>query len=86
MIVAGMARSCLVSSCKINHFGINPESGGRPPRESRVIRAIIDKRGDLIVEVAMELILVELNNLNRRKAVRVIIIYRARLSWVRLGE
>ena len=26
--------SCLVSSCKIIHFGMNPVSGGRPPRDS----------------------------------------------------
>lgn len=85
-MVAGIARFCLVSSCKINHFGINPESGGRPPRESRVIKVITVRRGDLTVEMAIELILVESKSLKRRKVVRVIIIYKERLSLVRLGE
>lgn len=85
-MVAGMARFCLVNSCKISHFGINPESGGSPPRESNIINEIMDRRGDLTMDIAIELILVELSILNSRKAVMVIIIYNVRLSWVKLGE
>lgn len=28
--------SCLVSSCKISHFDINPVNGGRPAKERRI--------------------------------------------------
>ena len=34
MAISG--RSCLVNSCKIIHFGMNPVSGGSPPRDSIV--------------------------------------------------
>lgn len=85
-MVAGIFRFCLVSSCKINHFGIKPERGGKPPRDRSVIRVIVERSGDLIAEIARELILVVLRSLKRRKVVRVIIIYKARLSCVRFGE
>lgn len=52
---------------------MKPESGGRPPRERRVNRVIIDRSGDLVEDEAMELILVELKFLNKRKVVSVII-------------
>lgn len=86
MIMAGIGRACFESSCRINHFGMKPDSGGSPPRDKRVIKVRMVRSGDLDEEVAIELILVELNVLNRRKVVRVMIIYRSRLSCVRLGE
>jgi len=83
--VAGIKRSCFVSSWRISHLGIKPERGGRPPRESRVIRVIIARRGDLVVDEEMELIFKELKILNKKKVVSVIIIYSPRLSKVRFG-
>lgn len=43
MAVAVSGSSCFVISCKINHFGINPVNGGRPPNESRA-RAVVGAR------------------------------------------
>lgn len=74
MTVAGIIKFCLVSSCKISHFGIKPDRGGRPPRERRVMRAIMESKGDFDEDEEIELILVELSVLNRRKVVEVIII------------
>ena len=85
MIVAGINRLCCVNSWRISHLGINPESGGNPPRERRVSKVMMDRRGDLVDDEAIELILVELKILNRRKVVSVMVIYRIRLSKVRLG-
>lgn len=73
--MANGARSCFVSSCKINHLGINPVSGGRPPSESKmrgVKQAII---GALVHEVAKALMFVALFNLNKRNVENVITIY-----------
>jgi len=83
--VAGINRSCFVSSWRISHLGIKPERGGSPPRESRVIRVIIDRRGDLVVDEEIELIFKELNIFNKKKVVSVITIYSTRLSRVRFG-
>lgn len=80
IMVAGIIRFCLVNSCKISHLGMKPVRGGSPPKERSVIRVIIVSMGDLVVEIVMELIFVELNVLNRRKVVRVMIIYNIRLS------
>lgn len=84
--MAVVARSCLVSSCKINHFGINPVSGGRPPRDKR-IRGIKDVRaGAFVQEVARALMLVELLSLNTRNVENVIIRYVRRVRRVKEGE
>lgn len=64
---------------------MKPESGGNPPKERRVNKAIIDRRGDLVDDEAMELILVELKILNNRKVVSVMMIYKIRLRRVRFG-
>lgn len=62
-----------MSSCKISHFGINPVSGGRPPRESST-RGVRDVRaGALAQDVARALILVELLSLNTRNVENVMI-------------
>lgn len=66
------ARFCLASSCKINHFGMKPVSGGRPPSDRRV-RGMRDVRmGALVHDVARVLIVVDLFNINTRKAEEVI--------------
>lgn len=64
---------------------MKPERGGNPPKESRVSKAIIDRRGNFVDDEAMELILVELKVLNNRKVVSVMMMYRIRLRRVRLG-
>lgn len=65
------ARSCLVSSCKINHFGMNPVSGGKPPSERRIrgVRAV--SAGAFVHEIASMLMLVDLFSLNTRNAEKV---------------
>lgn len=73
-MVAGRMRSCLVSSCRISHLGKKPESGGRPPKESNVINAMMVSKGDFVVEGVRELILVQLNMLRRRNMGMVMII------------
>lgn len=84
-MVAKINRFCFASSWRISHFGKKPERGGSPPKERRVSSVIIDRRGDLVVDEAMELILVELKVLNRRKVVSVKRIYKIRLRRVKLG-
>ena len=66
--MAVSTRPCLVSSSRMNHFGINPESGGSPPSESRIkgVREVI--MGVLAEEVAKALIVVELFNLKTMNA------------------
>lgn len=61
------ARSCLVSSCRMSHFGIKPVSGGRPPSDSRMRGMREVRMGVLAHEVAKELIVVVLLSINTRK-------------------
>ena len=58
--MARVARSCFVSSWRINHLGMNPVRGGRPPRESRTsgIRAV--RIGVFVQEIARALMVVAL--------------------------
>lgn len=42
---------CLVSSCRINHFGINPVSGGRPASDIRVSIIRVFMVGSFVHEV-----------------------------------
>lgn len=85
-MVAVVARSCLVSSCKINHFGINPVSGGSPPRDRRT-RGVKDVRaGAFAQEVARVLMLVELLSLNTRNVENVMIKYVKSVRRVKEGE
>ena len=75
MIVAMMGRSCFVSSCRINHFGMNPVSGGKPPNESRT-RAVVDARTGFFDQVvARVFIVVVVSVLRVRNAAEVIIMY-----------
>lgn len=80
------ARLCLVNSCKISHFGMNPVKGGRPPRDSSTRGAREVSTGAFAHEVARELILVALFSLNTRNVEDVMIIYVIRVSRVREGE
>ncbi len=84
--MAVKARSCLASSWRISHFGIKPESGGRPPRERRRrgVRAV--SAGVLAQVVARVLILVALFRWNTRNVEKVMIIYMKRVRRVRAGE
>jgi len=79
-MVAKGARSCLDSSWRISHLGINPVRGGSPPREnkSRGDRAV--RAGALVQEVASILMLVVLFNWNVMKAENVIMKYVRRAS------
>lgn len=63
-MVAVRASPCLVSSWRISHLGINPESGGSPPRERRIRGVMAVRAGVLAQEVAKELTFVDLFILN----------------------
>lgn len=65
-------RSCLVNSWRINHFGMNPVRGGRPPRDRRIRGVREVSAGDLVHEVARELMFVDLFALKIRKVAEVI--------------
>lgn len=84
-IVAVVASCCLVSSCRISHFGAKPVSGGRPPSDSsmRGVRAV--RAGVFAQEVARVLMFVELFNLNTRNVENVMIKYVRRVSRARDG-
>lgn len=84
--MAAGAKSCLVSSWRISHFGINPVRGGSPPSERRIrgVRAV--RAGAFVQEVASMLILVDLFSLKVRNAEVVIIRYVIRARSVREDE
>lgn len=44
IITDSALRCCLVISCKISHFGKNPDVGGSPPK---AIRTTIDKAANV---------------------------------------
>lgn len=47
MAVGMIILSLYTSSLMIIHLGVNPVSGGRPPRDIRIIRVIEVRRGNL---------------------------------------
>ncbi len=61
-----------MSSCRISHFGINPVSGGSPPRERRERAAVAVRMGTFDQLVASILIFVAEVILNVRKIAVVI--------------
>ena len=52
--MAGRWRLCFVSSCKINHFGINPVKGGRPPSDNNTRAVVAVKIGPFDQAIARE--------------------------------
>lgn len=84
--VAVAGSSCLVSSCRMSHFGMKPVRGGRPPNESKM-RGVRDVRaGALAQEIARALMLVDLLSLNTRNVENVMMRYVKRARRVREGE
>lgn len=73
------ARPCLVNSAKISHLGINPESGGRPPRDNRIRGVMALRAGDLAHEIARALMFVELFILNTINVEKDMMKYRMRV-------
>lgn len=51
MITAVTVISCLVSSWRINHFGMNPVSGGRPAKDNRASIRVALRTGVFVQEV-----------------------------------
>lgn len=86
MIDAVRGRFCLVSSWRMSHLGIKPVSGGRPPRESSVIIAIVVIMGVFDQVRVSVLSFVEVTFLNVRKVAVVIAMYRIRFRMARFGE
>lgn len=70
----------------MSHFGINPVSGGSPPRERRIrgVRAV--RAGAFAQEVASVLMLVDLLSLNTRNVENVMTKYVSRVRNVSEGE
>lgn len=85
MIVAVRGRSCLASSCKINHFGINPVRGGRPPSESKTRAVVVAKIGLFDHAVVRVLIFVADESFSARNAADVIKMYVPRARSVSCG-
>lgn len=56
----------------INHFGRNPVSGGRPPRDNIVIKMIVVIRGNLFHVCDSEVVVVEEVVMRSKKVVIVI--------------
>lgn len=86
MTVAIASSSCLASSCKINHFGINPMRGGRPPRDSKRAGAIIVSRGIFAQEVESLLMFRVLVTIRVMNSAEVITTYSKRVNSVSGGE
>lgn len=64
----------MASSCKINHFGMKPVSGGSPPRDSRARAAMAVIVGTLAQLIARVLIFVVAISLNVRNVADVMMI------------
>lgn len=82
MAISG--RLWVANSCIINHFGINPVSGGRPPSDSNTRAVVIVRVGFLDHTIASVLIFVADEAFRARKAADVIKIYiikARRVSW-----
>lgn len=60
------------SSFRISHFGMKPVSGGKPPRDNKVIRRIITMEVDLFHSMDSEFILVVEKLLSVRNTVIVV--------------
>lgn len=76
--------SCFVNSCIINHFGMKPVSGGRPPRESKMRAATVVRVGVFVQASVRVLIFVVIIVLNVRKAAAVMMMYvprERRVNW-----
>lgn len=83
--VAVGARSCLVSSCKMNHLGMKPVRGGRPPRDKKIRGARAIRAGAFVQEAARVLMVVVLLSLKTRNVEKVMAMYVSSVSSVREG-
>lgn len=83
--MAGPARSCLTISKMTSHFGMNPERGGRPPRERSSGVNMVAMEGDLVQEVARPFRLVQLKSFRVKKATEVMKMYKKRFRRAKEG-
>lgn len=83
--MADSGSPCFASSCKMSHFGIKPERGGRPPSDNSTRAVSAARVGDLVHEIARVLMVMELLVFSVRNAEDVMIIYRERLRSVSEG-
>lgn len=60
MSVAIVRQLFFISSVMIIHFGKNPVSGGRPPRDSNISEIIVSIAGVLFHRSEIELMVIEL--------------------------
>lgn len=66
---------CLVSSWIINHFGVNPVSGGSPASDIRVSIIMVFSVGSFVHDVIITEILFVSKSLIIKNIVEVIVIY-----------
>ena len=74
MSVAIIRQLFFISSVMIIHFGKNPVSGGRPPRDSNISEIIVSIAGVLFHRSEIELMVIELLSISAMNigAVRII--------------
>lgn len=70
-----MNMCCLVSSWRINHFGINPVSGGKPASDIRVSIIIVFIAGNFVHDVITTEIMFVSKVLIMRNVVEVMMMY-----------
>lgn len=66
MSVAIIRQLFFISSVMIIHFGKNPVSGGRPPRDSNISEIIVSIAGVLFHRSEIELMVIELFSVSLR--------------------
>lgn len=84
--VAVRGRACFVSSWRISHFGRNPVSGGRPPKDRRIKGVTAVMIGIFVQEEARALMLVALFSFKTRNIEKVMTKYVIKARSVREGE
>lgn len=84
--VANTVRLWEVISCKTSHFGRNPVSGGRPPKDINKIRVKEAIVGDTVHDVVRSLIVFDESSSNIVNVESVIIRYSTRFKIMIFGE
>lgn len=83
--MAVMGRFCFASSCRINHFGINPVSGGRPPSDNNTKAVVVVRTGLFDQTIERVLIFVADDVFRVRNAADVMKMYVPRARRVSCG-
>lgn len=83
--MAVIGRFCFASSCRINHFGMNPVSGGKPPNDSST-RAVVVVRVGFFDQIIVRVLIFVVDDVFRvRNAADVMKMYVPRARRVSCG-